>query len=321
MTVNDYLCVGKQSFETKKQTIMVKQPQRMTIERMRTLVNDRQNDDANLFLLGKNLSLVGNIRKALQAALQADTPFSIDDYRFGIVTKGEMHNALNLKEYHIKAGDVIFITPGGLVQPFNISDDMELQGMAVSSDWIHLAMHEQLPHILNGQRKSGVMHIDENEMELLKSMFRLLMKVQKQSGGHNEVTLSIVAAIVYKYDQWLAREQNDKGRNLSNEQTILDRFIYLVNNNCHEHHHIDFYASRLCLTERYLGTVVRQASGVTAKEWIDRAVITAAKVMLRHSNKQVVEISDELHFPSQSFFCKYFRRLTGTTPQQYREQT
>jgi AraC family transcriptional regulator, transcriptional activator of pobA len=299
---------------------MVKQPQRMTIERMRALVNDRQNGDNDHILLGKDLSMILNVRQALQSVLQVNTPFSIDDYRFGMVTKGEMHSVFNLKEYHLEAGHIIFITPGSLAQPIYISDDLELRGMAVSSEWIHLALHEQLPHILNGQLKSGVMHIGGDEMELLKSMFQLLMTVQKQSNGHNEVALNIVAAIVHKYDQWLAREQNDKGRNLLNEQTILDRFIYLVNNNCHEHHHIDFYASRLCLTERYLGTVVRQASGVTAKEWIDRAVITAAKVMLRHSNKQVVEISDELHFPSQSFFCKYFRRLTGTTPQQYREQ-
>lgn len=64
--------------------------------------------------------------------------------------------------------------------------------------------------------------------------------------------------------------------------------------------------------------MVLSTSGVGAKEWIDRAVISTAKVLLRHSDKQTSEIADELNFPNVSFFCKYFKRLTGSTPLQYR---
>ena len=80
-----------------------------------------------------------------------------------------------------------------------------------------------------------------------------------------------------------------------------------------------FYAEKLCITSRYLGTVILNESGVGAKEWIDRAVISTAKVLLRHSDKQTTQIADELNFPNASFFCKYFKRLTRLTPQQYRK--
>lgn len=66
--------------------------------------------------------------------------------------------------------------------------------------------------------------------------------------------------------------------------------------------------------------MVRQTSGITAKEWIDKAVITSAKVLLRHGDLPIVEISDRLHFATPSFFCKYFKRLTGCTPQEYRQR-
>jgi len=59
---------------------------------------------------------------------------------------------------------------------------------------------------------------------------------------------------------------------------------------------------------------VRQASGITAKEWIDRAIVTRIKVELRHTDKPVAQISDEMGFPNPSFFSKYFKRLTGITP-------
>ena len=76
----------------------------------------------------------------------------------------------------------------------------------------------------------------------------------------------------------------------------------------------------MCLTERYLGTVIRQASGVTAKEWIDRALIARVKVELRHTDKSVARISEEMNFPNPSFFSKYFKRLTQQTPAQYRSK-
>lgn len=108
-------------------------------------------------------------------------------------------------------------------------------------------------------------------------------------------------------------------QSLSREQTLFDRFIYLVNRHSDREHQLSYYAERMCLTERYLGTVIRQASGVTAKEWIDRSLITCAKIELRHTQKSVAQIAEELSFPNSSFFSKYFKRLTQMTPLEYRQ--
>ena len=74
----------------------------------------------------------------------------------------------------------------------------------------------------------------------------------------------------------------------------------------------------MCLTERYLSTIIRQTSGVTAKEWIDRAIITRIKVELKHTDKSVARISDDMNFPNPSFFSKYFKRFTKQTPLEYK---
>lgn len=71
-------------------------------------------------------------------------------------------------------------------------------------------------------------------------------------------------------------------------------------------------------TARYLGTIVKDINGETAKTWIDRALVSKAKVMLRHTDKQVSEVADALGFPTSSFFCRFFREHAGYTPQEYR---
>lgn len=85
-----------------------------------------------------------------------------------------------------------------------------------------------------------------------------------------------------------------------------------------EHHTIDFYASRLCLTPRYMSTIVRQVSGKSAKQWIDDALVTRIKIDLKHTDKSVARICDDMNFPNPSFLTKFFKRMTGQTPSQFR---
>ncbi len=108
-----------------------------------------------------------------------------------------------------------------------------------------------------------------------------------------EVIYHMIETITAYYNALFSQESPAPTlRNTSKE--MFDRFLYLVNNHCREHRQLAFYAEKICVTERYLGTVIRQTSGQTAKEWIDKAVIIQAKVMLRHSNLQVAEIAERL---------------------------
>ena len=45
---------------------------------------------------------------------------------------------------------------------------------------------------------------------------------------------------------------------------------------------------------------------------------TRIKIELRHTDKSAAQIAEEMHFANPSFFSKYFRRLTGVTPGEYK---
>ena len=80
-----------------------------------------------------------------------------------------------------------------------------------------------------------------------------------------------------------------------------------------------FHGLKLYVTPRYLCTLIRETSGRTVMDWVNDAVLLEAKLMLCHTDKLVYQIADELYFPNPSFFCKFFRRMTGKTPNQYRQ--
>ncbi len=269
----------------------------------------------------------------------SSSPYLLEDYRIGIITQGSMHGIINLQEYTVGAGNILFVTPGTIVEPLGMSDDFCIAGMGVPSELLHLATVGSSTCLTDGKMKHGIQPVNGEQQKLLEHMFQTLWETanaekamqetnqtaSSASGYHGmATTLRLVGAIATFYDslfQWHYASTATHGTAVqsSTASDTFNRFIQLVNLHCRKQRTLGFYASKLCLTDRYLGTVVRQASGITAKEWIDKAVITQAKVMLRHGNKQVAEITEDLHFPNPSFFCKYFKRLVGCTPQEYRQ--
>ena len=89
-----------------------------------------------------------------------------------------------------------------------------------------------------------------------------------------------------------------------------------------EHHQrerlIGFYADQLCITPKYLSKLVKENTGRSAGEWIESYVILEARAMLQSPNMSIQQIATALNFPNQSFFGKYFKRVTGMSPKQYR---
>ncbi|MDR1543003.1 MAG: helix-turn-helix domain-containing protein [Prevotellaceae bacterium] len=45
-----------------------------------------------------------------------------------------------------------------------------------------------------------------------------------------------------------------------------------------------------------------------------------AKALLKSTNMTIQQISDYLNFPSQSFFGKYFKRVEGISPREYKKK-
>ena len=68
------------------------------------------------------------------------------------------------------------------------------------------------------------------------------------------------------------------------------------------------------MTPKYLTTLVKNASGRTATQWIDAFLVLEAKNLLKYSDLTVKEIGYRLNFQSIPSFHKFFKNQTGLTP-------
>ena len=297
---------------------MNKQPRLLDVSQLRDIFTPHYAEIRENIYFSEELGLIHGDPKIFHLVLSQKPPFSINDHRFGIVVKGEAVINLNLQDRHIVAGMLVYLGPGTIITPISISDDLEIYGVALFADFPMPFAPGQLPSSFNGQVRDFQLPASDVDKQTVLNILNTLWNLVRQKDYPHLAASSLVAALMHYYDALYHRQSDQQSSTKSREQTIFDRYIQLVNQHCTEHHQLGYYANRMCITQRYLGTVVRQASGVTAKEWIDRALVTRIKIELRHTDKSAAQIADEMNFPNPSFFSKYFRRLAGMTPHEYK---
>lgn len=291
------------------------EPKLMSMPRMRDILASQAEEISRRIFIDDNLVVIRGSVEVLSLIIRHQPPFTFDDRRMGIIVQGEADININLVDKHLKAGMLVFIGPGTIINPIRISPDFELYGFGVPADF---PLPCQLPQAMNGQVRDFQLPASEADFATARSIIDTLSNLVHQPDYDLATASCIIAAQMNHFNALYRQYTDQRQHQQSREQTIFDRFIQLVNQHARHKHQIAFYANRMCLTERYLGTVVRQASGVTAKEWIDRALISHIKVELRHTTKTTALISEEMNFANPSFFNKYFKRLTGMTPIEYR---
>lgn len=112
-----------------------------------------------------------------------------------------------------------------------------------------------------------------------------------------------------------------KNRATLRQTELFNRFVQLVNQHGSTQREVAFYAEQLCISTRYLSTIVRSVSGQSAKELIDHVVLLELKMLLRTTDLSIQEIAYRLHFPDQSYLGRFFRKQTGLSPSAFRSQT
>ena len=298
---------------------MNKQPKLMSIPRMRDILEPYADEIGKRIYIDNHLAIVRGAADLLRLIIRQQPPFTFDDRRVGIITKGEAITNINLVVKHFRAGMLVYIGPGTIISPVRLSPDFEISGFGIPADFPLPFAPGQLPQAFNGQVRDFQLTASSADIATARNILDTLWHVVHQQDYNIQIVSSLIAAQMHHYDTLFRRYADQQQNTQTREQTIFDRFIQLVNQHAQHEHQIAFYAQKMCLTERYLGTIVRQASGVTAKEWIDRAIIVRVKVELRHTDKTVAQISEEMNFPNPSFFSKYFKRLTDMTPAEFRQ--
>lgn len=290
---------------------------RLSFETMRTLMDEHGQETLDGVFLKNDIAMVRSV-KSLIKTFGSEEPFYLDDARLGIVRKGGCRHLLNLMETDLNEGDVVYIGRGSILQIGSMTEDFDVTGVAFDDDQLNVAFNGRPPSLFQQYACHRVLHASKEEHDIFSRYMDALWAITQLPYDTRRLAGQSVGPLLSLFELCLEHQEERKPEQVSHRREVFNRFVRLVNEHVQEAHTLDYYANHLCLTARYLGAIVKSISGETAKAWIDRALVSKAKVMLRHTDRQVAEVADTLGFPTSSFFCRYFRERTGCTPQEYR---
>lgn len=129
---------------------------------------------------------------------------------------------------------------------------------------------------------------------------------------------SYVQILYYRMLPIVIKEEESQTKySRTRQEEIFQRFIGEVEKHYRRERSVKFYADSLCISPKYLSTVVYKVSRQLAGQWIDAYVILEAKTLLKSGKLTIQQISEQLNFSNQSFFGKFFKRCAGMSPKDY----
>lgn len=240
---------------------------------------------------------------------------------FFLVLSGEGVIRINEKEYAVKPGTFLSVFPFLLARFVKQTDDFRYAQIAFAFDFMADFPLVLKPYVSESVEKKPCLHLDRETSALFEGYFRNIAHQYSRSEHPSRIEIVkaglyvLIAEVSYIYSRETAPVSATY-----NEQ-VTDDFFKLLHMHYRKERKPEFYAEKLNLSPRYLSQIVKRVTGHTVYFWVCEFVVKEAKIMLQSRELSVSQVSDELNFPNSSYFARYFRKYTGMSPLEYREQS
>lgn len=157
---------------------------------------------------------------------------------------------------------------------------------------------------------------------IINGMFSLLKVYFDQSECTciSQLVLCQLKAFFIGFHEYLQRNPQYRPDEVKSYRVreLFNRFMMLLEKDYKISRDVNYYAAQMNISSKYLTNIVSLVTGHTPKTIIDQYVILQLKMHLKRTTQSIKEMAWEFHFADVSFFCRYFKKHTGLTPQQIR---
>lgn len=288
------------------------------------------------FTLNELITMAGGEKRPgiMGECIAANSASEVEIFRFpsrlnaliiGVGTEGETSLTSNLQEFRLKKDSLFIFSPKHILQ-VQSNNRFKAHLIVIAPDFlkrINIDTKRMMPLFLQFG-SLPCMELTHAESQSLRSFISMVEQELKgsETDFSSEIIGGLIAATIYKVGDILTHyltEHPEVDSPIHNRaEEYFRQFTELLGEHYKHERSVGFYARQLCITPKYLTTLIKRISGKSVSEWIDNYVILEAKTLLKYSNMSVQEIAYYLNFPNQSFFGSYFKRNAGMSPSQYK---
>lgn len=222
---------------------------------------------------------------------------------------------LNLEKYPLW-----FVVPGQVVSWVR---DKEMKGFHImfKKEFLTIAalnLIEDFPFLKMSE--NNVLTLTKKEHEQLYLDSQRIYSVFKNPHPYQEKMLEGMLLSFLYYCKAVYDRHKSTDNWLSRAQIITQKFEMLVDKMYIDTKYVNEYAEQLNITPNYLTTTIKNQTGKSAKDIINERLLLESKSLLKFSGLDIAEIAYRLNFQEPTHFTRFFKKLSGKTPNKFRQQ-
>ena len=240
--------------------------------------------------------------------------------------KGSADATVNQYCGQVRRNTLILVLPGSLLMLTNRTEDFRMTSCAFSRDLFAEAGFRLEPSFFRILRENPITYPPARIVEGASTWFQMAAYTYRDRGNvfrdtiiRNRLQNRAAGELRQDCSVTPARQHRRRPRRPRARRSCST----VSSRSCTKHmrpaaRQCRYYADKLCISTRYLSTIVRSVAHSSAKEFIDRSVLLEIKMLLQSTDLSVQEIAYRLRFPDQSYLGRYFKKHAGESPTEYR---
>ena len=246
------------------------------------------------------------------------SPYSV----IALCHKGCLDCEYDLKPVAFHSQDIAIMRPGHVIKNISASADYSVQLIITSSSSLNSIRQQHLNHHLATHKFFDIQpcqHLTNEQYRQVRDAFSLIRTACNIVGVHRSELISstfhTLMVLLSSFRQEQIMEQHSAGYLLSQQfnEAVIEHY--------RRSREVGFYARMFHLSPKYFSTLIKQETGISASEWIDRYVVLQSKALLeRQRNLSIRQIAEQMGFSEQASFSRFFKKQTGFSPTEYRNK-
>lgn len=244
-------------------------------------------------------------------------------YHFILFTKGSGSHTIDFESFVVEPWQIYFMSPGQ-IHSWDFGDDVDGYVVNFEKDFFKtfLLRPDYLTQFsfLSGLVRDEVFVVKEEARQVIIDVMHRLHSSLSDTTGQPVGKDYVQISLLYLFQQ-LERQRDPSMISESDvyNHTLLRNFLNLIELNYKEHRLPKYYAGLLYITPNHLNALSKEFLGMSAGDIIRNRVLLEAKRLLVIKDYSISEIAYGLNFNDNSYFTKFFKKLEGCTPEEFRK--